>query len=52
MIGDISKEPLQNRVAADVGLQKAWRMLATDLLGNRLLLDSLSWLCSVFLFLL
>ncbi len=41
---DISKEPLQNKVAANVGVQKAWRMLATDLLGNRLLLDSLSWL--------
>lgn len=43
MSSDTSREPLQNKVAAVVGVAKAWRIVATDSVGNELILDSLNW---------
>lgn len=43
MDSDISREPLQNQVAEDLGTRKAWKMIATDSLGNPMPLDSLGW---------
>ncbi len=42
-MSDISKEPLQNRIAATLGVKTAWKMVGADTLGNVLILDSLSW---------
>ncbi len=42
-MSDISKEPLQNRVAADVGSSKAWKNVYTDDYGNTLLAEAISW---------
>jgi len=42
-ITDISKEPLQNQVATNLGTKKAWRIVATDPNGNALVIDSIGW---------
>lgn len=40
---DISQEPLQNKVAKDLGTHKAWRVVNADNLGNILIAESLTW---------
>ena len=40
---DISREPLQNQIAGNLSSGRSWKMVATDNLGNVMLLDNLSW---------
>jgi len=42
-LSDESREPLQNKVATDLGVVKGWRVIAADSSGNALIVDSLSW---------
>ena len=40
---DISQEPLENLIAENLGLKKAWKHVLVDSSGNVLLSESLSW---------